>query len=411
MACNNQIAITGMGCMAGAGTNIDELWGNFAEGRVNCAQVPEYLFHTILEYPVFAAPENCFTERARGLVSATAPRFRREQVSRTILLACSATAEALDRSGISPDSLKGKRVGIALGTTVGCTFHNEEYYQAWRDGKEPDLAPVQYYLAGNVASALHRILGTTGPSAVITNACASGTDAIGVARNWLAAGLCDIAIAGGADELSRVAYNGFVSLMLSDSEPCRPFSGDRKGLNLGEGAGVVVLERFLDTEKRGGEPLGRIRGYGCAADAWHPTAPHPEGRGLKNALAQALRDAGPDVELALINAHGTGTRANDVAETSALAEILEYPEQVAIVSTKGVTGHTLGAAGGIEAIFTLMSLRAGYSPGTVGCEKVDLQLPVKPLARNQGRELSGKIGLSESLAFGGGNSVLIMEAL
>jgi 3-oxoacyl-[acyl-carrier-protein] synthase-1/3-oxoacyl-[acyl-carrier-protein] synthase II len=406
----DQIAVTGMGCMAGGGTSVDELWENLENGRVNCDQVPEYLFRTVLDYPVFAAPERCFTELGRDLVSITSPAFQEQEVSRTIILTCSATAEALKQAGISPEMLTRKRVGIALGTTVGCTFHNEEYYQAWRDGSEPDLAPVQYYLAGNVSSAMHRILGTTGPSAVITNACASGTDAIGVARNWLTAGMCDIAIAGGADELSRVAYNGFASLMLADTKPCRPFSEDRQGLNLGEGAGVVVLERASDATKRRGKPLGWIRGYGCAADAWHPTAPHPEGRGLKNALAQALRDAPENIELALINAHGTGTRANDIAETSALASIIKKNEEVAIVSTKGLTGHTLGAAGGIEAIFTLMALRAGYTPGTVGCSVLDPELPVKPLASDQGRRLNTRVGLSESLAFGGGNSVLIMEA-
>ena len=410
MANIDQIAVTGMGCMTGGGTSVDDLWRNLEKGLVNCAPVPEYLFRTVLDYPVFAAPEKCFTELAQNLVSITAPEFHGQGVSRTILLACSAVAEALQQGGINSEDLAGKKVGIALGTTVGCTFHNEEYYQAWREGKEPDLAPVQYYLGGNVASAMHRILGTTGPSAVITNACASGTDAIGVARNWLNAGMCDIAIAGGADELSRVAYNGFVSLMLSDTKPCRPFSEDRQGLNLGEGAGVVVLERVKDMEKRNGVPLGWIRGYGSAADAWHPTAPHPEGRGLKTALAQALRDTEESAEIALINAHGTGTRANDIAETSALASIIKNPDQVAIVSTKGLTGHTLGAAGGIEAIFTLLSLRAGYSPGTVGCTKLDPGLSVKPLTSEQGRKLNGRTGLSESLAFGGGNSVLIMEA-
>ncbi len=405
------VAVTGMGCMSGGGTDVNSLWQNLAQTVINCHPVPEYLFKTILDYPVFAAPANCFSESARLLVAETAPGFKQESVSRTVLLTCSAAAEALQQAGVSADYLRSVRVGIVLGTTVGCTFHNEEYYSAWRSGLEPDLGPVQFYLAGNVASAMHRILGTSGPSAVITNACASGTDAIGVARNWLASGQCDIAIAGGADELSRVAYNGFVSLMLGDKNPCRPFNADRKGLNLGEGAGVVVLERQDESATRQCRPLGWVRGYGSAADAWHPTAPHPEGRGLKAALRQALRDCG-DVKLvpALINAHGTGTKANDRAETAALAAIFPKTAELVVVSTKGITGHTLGAAGGIEAIFTLMALRAGQTPGTVGCLEPDPELSLLPVIQTENRQLHGSWGISQSLAFGGGNSALILEA-
>jgi len=409
MANNYQIAVTGMGCMAGGGTDVENLWENLGLVRVNCRPVPEYLFKTILDFPVFAAPEDCLSRTARELLDVVAPGFSEASVSRTILLAISAVAEALQQAGITPGILHNKRVGIALGTTVGCTFHNEEYYSAWRNGLEPDLAPVRYYLDGNVASALHRILGTRGPSAVVTNACASGTDAIGIARDWLLADHCDLAIAGGADELSRVAYNGFVSLMLSDTVACRPFNRDRQGLNLGEGAGVVVLEREEKAVNRRAGLVGWVRGYGCAADAWHPTAPHPEGRGLKTALRQALDDASQP-QIALVNAHGTGTRANDKAETSALSVMLPAPGKTVIVSTKGLTGHTLGAAGGIEAVFTLKALGLGYTPGTVGCLETDPEFAVEPLRQDKKSELSGRIGISQSLAFGGGNAALILEA-
>jgi len=404
-----QIAITGLGAIAAGGSSAVELWRNLAAGVVRCGPVPEYLFRTILNFPVFAAPQNCLSERARALLAETCPEFRAESVSRTILLAVTAAAEALDQAGIGATGLRQLRVGIALGTTVGCTFHNEEYYIAWRDNLAPDLAPVHYYLGGNVAAALHRLLGTSGPALVVTNACASGTDAIGIGRNWLAAGQCDLVIAGGADELSRVAYNGFASLMLADTVACRPFSHDRQGLNLGEGAGVLVMERQDSAVTRGGKILGRVRGYGSAADAHHPTAPHPEGRGLKTALAQALGEAGSE-QIVLVNAHGTGTKANDQAETAALASALPEANAAAIVSTKGFTGHTLGAAGGLEAIFTLLALRDGFTPGTVGCSELDQGFAVRPLLQSEGRSLSGRLGLSQSLAFGGGNAVLILEA-
>ncbi|MBU0729649.1 MAG: beta-ketoacyl-[acyl-carrier-protein] synthase family protein [Proteobacteria bacterium] len=404
-------AITGMGCVCAAGNNVGEVWASLKKGRVNCQHPPSWLFSTILDFPVFSGPRQSIQPAARDYLHSYLPEFQAELVSRTVLLALSAAVEGLGQAGLDISYLRGKTVGIALGTTVGCTFHNETYYSAWRKGLAPDLAPVRYFLDGNIAAALHRILGTSGPSAVVTNACASGTDAIGLAKDWIAGGQCDIAIAGGADELSRVAYNGFASLLLSDTRTCRPFSEDRKGLNLGEGAGVVILESGESATGRSAEISGWVRGYGAASDAWHPTAPHPEGRGLKSAFSIAVRDAGIHADqIILVNAHGTGTKANDIAETAALAEILPDPQQVAIVSTKGITGHTLGAAGGIEAILTLMALREGSTPGTIGCAGVDPAFRVKPLTQDQTTHLNGFIGASQSLAFGGGNAVLILEA-
>jgi 3-oxoacyl-[acyl-carrier-protein] synthase-1/3-oxoacyl-[acyl-carrier-protein] synthase II len=199
--------------------------------------------------------------------------------------------------------------------------------------------------------------------------------------------------------------------MLADKEPCRPFNRDRGGLNLGEGAGIVVLERPDEPAGRPCRPLGWVRGYGCAADAYHPTAPHPAGRGLQAALRQALRDCGaPHLVPALINAHGTGTKANDLAETAALAAIFPAAAELLVVSTKGLTGHTLGAAGGIEAVLTLMALREGRTPGTVGCFEPDPQLAVRPLTQTENRRLAGRWGISQSLAFGGSNSALVLEA-
>ncbi len=222
---------------------------------------------------------------------------------------------------------------------------------------------------------------------------------------WLEQGLCDVAIAGGADELYNVACHGFNSLMLVSSSPCRPFSARRDGLNLGEGAGVVLLERNAPQERS----LGRILGYGAAADGYHPTAPHPEGRGLLQAIRAALQKAEKRVEdIAYINAHGTGTPVNDRIESLVLAKH-GFAAGLPVVSTKGMTGHTLGAAGGIEAIFTLLCLNAGETAGTVGCPSCDAALPFAVLEEGAQAALSGTIGISQSLAFGGSNSALVME--
>jgi len=407
----SSVAVTGMGCISAAGTDTKSHWININKSTARCSPMPDWLFHTELLYPVFAAPQEPLSEAGRDLLEDTLPDFTTGAMSRTLNLAVSAVAEALNQAGIGLQYLRGKKVGIALGTTVGCTFNNEDYYEQWRRGMKPDLAPIFHYLSGNLAQALHGILGTHGPSAVVTNACASGTDAIGLAKGWIASGACDLAVAGGADELSRIAYNGFAGLQLSDTEQCRPFDRHRKGLNLGEGAGLLVLEEEGRALERGIPPLGWVRGYGSASDAWHPTAPHPEGRGLKCAFDQALADAGLSIQdVAMINAHGTGTKANDLAEANALSNLLPKSCHVAIVSTKGMTGHTLGAAGGLEAIFTFLALRQGVTPGTHGYQLSDPQLPVSPIPQGMSVLLSTHIGMSQSLAFGGGNAAMVIEA-
>ncbi len=407
MGDNFTAVISGRGILCGAGVGVEAVWQGLCRGRVDCAPVPERLFATGLKFPVFTCPREPFPAAADSwLVDGEL----RPGTGRTLALALAATVQALDDAGIEAGELRRARLGIAIGTTVGCTFHDEDYFVAWRDGREPDLDPVRNFLGNNVAQGLHRLLGTHGPAMVITNACASSTDAIGLAANWIATGVCDLAVAGGSDELSRVALNGFASLMLTSDAPCRPFDVDRQGLNLGEGAAVMVLESAERLKRRAKAAPGMVRGYGTAADAWHPTAPHPEGRGLVNAIKGAISAAGLDCVPALINGHGTGTRANDQAETHALAQLFDPAAAIYLVSTKGISGHTLGAAGGVEAILTLEALRRGETPGTVGCHTPDPDFLFSPLPEGEKVGLASRIGISQSLAFGGTNSALVLEA-
>jgi len=405
------ILITGMGCCCAAGSGVGEIAAALDRSPVRCGPVPRSLFATPLTFPAFFLEPPFPSSRAAFLLTGSPePAALPPQPSRTSLLALEALAEALDDAGLSPESLRRQRVGVVIGTTVGSTFNNETYYTNWRQGTQQDIGPVFTYLGNNLATLIQAILGLHGPAAVVTNACSSGTDAIGLAKIWLEQDLCDLVIAGGADELARIAYHGFAALMLLSETPCRPFDRDRNGLNLGEGAGIVILER---EDRRAGETVakGWLRGYGSATDGYHPTAPHPDGKGIRTALDLALADAGltaPDI--AYINAHGTGTRANDTAETAALAQF-HFSQACPIVSSKGLTGHTLGAAGAIEAIITLLTLGMGSTAGTNGCRQPDPDLPVQVLPEGQSMPLQGKIGISQSLGFGGFNGVLILEAL
>jgi 3-oxoacyl-(acyl-carrier-protein) synthase len=240
----------------------------------------------------------------------------------------------------------------------------------------------------------------------VANACSSGADALGLAKGWIEAGLCDLAIAGGADELTRITYIGFAHLLITSAAPCRPFDKSRSGLNLGEGAGIVVLESEEALRRRGGHALAWLAGYGTCNDAHHPTAPHPEGVGLRRAIETALRDAGiAPSDVGVINAHGTSTLDNDRVEGRVLSDI--FGAEVPAVSTKAHTGHTLGAAGGIEAVLSVQSLLDGTVPATVGHETPDPECGLRPTTRRT--EHTARWALSDSLAFGGGNCALIFE--
>ena len=385
-----------MGCCSSAGKNLAQSWQNLCDNRCQSPQHPP--FKTTLTSPVFAIhPDWQPPDLHQFTGRATTP------LNPTTLFCLSAIADALNMAQLSHNDLQQKRVAIILGTTVRCHFHNNEYYRNWKYGKKQSQEPMDCFLNDNLATITQQMLATHGATTVITNACASGTDAIGVARNLLLADLCDIAIAGGADELSPLAYHGFASLLLCAESPCTPFDIHRTGLNLGEGAGVLILE------KKQSNPVGWLRGYGSGSDGYHPTAPHPEARGLKRAIKTALSDAHLTTDdICFINGHGTGTRANDQVESVGLHStgLTQQP----LVSTKGVTGHTLGGAGGIEAVLTIQALQAGFTPGTIGCLEPDSKLARLPLAENQATRLASSIGMSQSLAFGGGNSVLIVEA-
>lgn len=384
------VAITAMGCICSLGNTLAQCAETLFGDRINPA--PPSLFRTehLTPYPVFE-------------VDFTPPQG--DYYLRTAALALHSASEAVMSSGWALDDLKGLRVGVCIGTTVGSAMNSEEFYQQLLESGHPSMTAIDRFLRSNPAQAVARELGLSGPCQTIVNACSSGADAIGVGAGWLRSGLCDVVLAGGADELSRVTYNGFISLMITADLPVKPFDANRKGLNLGEGAAMVMLESESLARRRGATLHGFLAGYGSACDAHHLTAPHPEGRGLKQALAVALQQASLNAsQISFVNAHGTGTPDNDRVETRVLAE--QLPD-VPFFSTKGMTGHTLGAAGAIEAALTIACLNRGAIPASCGWSDPDPTFPCHPIA--QPREISGEYALSQSLAFGGNNTVVIFR--
>ncbi|MEN6337883.1 MAG: beta-ketoacyl-[acyl-carrier-protein] synthase family protein [Phycisphaerales bacterium] len=385
------VPITGLGCLCAAGGSVPELAETLFAGRRRIAWRPV----RETRYPVFQLDSLC----------APAGYYDGPECERCGRLAVAATREALTHAGLAVEGLRHRRVGVCMGTTVGSAMNNEAFYRDFRAGRMPGIEPIRRYLRANPAAMVARAFDLAGPCQTITNACSSGGVAVGHAAQWIRAGLCDVAIAGGADMLCSVIHAGFLSLLITDAEPCRPFDRNRAGLNLGEGAGVVVLESEQSIRERNASAQAWLCGYGNASDAYHISAPEPGGRGLRRALEQAMAQARLRPEdIDFINAHGTGTPENDRVEGRLLPEV--FPG-IPFGSTKGFTGHTLGAAGGIEAVITILCLRQKRIPASIGFREPDPDFPGRPVVQNTA--IAGRYGLSDSIAFGGNNVALIFQ--
>ena len=388
--------ITGMGCICTPGINLSQCLRAIFENTAPEPSLPQrFAKQYVRNYPVFEVPSSFFEQNSWA---------GQHKFSLTARFVLAAVHEALDDAGYSVKELSSMRVGVCIGTTTGAALNFLSFYHAVKKGKNPSLTPIKRYLKSNPSLVIKEMLTLHGPCQTVVNACSSGTDAIGIGLSWLQADLCDLVIVGGADELTPIAYNGFISLMITDSERVKPFDKYRAGLNLGEGAAIMILEPFNGSQNRHGKTRGYVLGYGTANDAYHYTAPHPDGTGLKKAIYNALCSCDKKADdIAFINAHGTGTQDNDRVESFVLRDI--FPE-TPFLSTKGYTGHALGAAGAIEAVLTVACLESGKVPGCAGFNNPDPDLKISPLKTVTG--VSGHIAMSQSLAFGGSNSALIL---
>lgn len=393
MSYRSFLPVTGVGCICAAGDNLSTCMKSFFGKGSHPKPPSRFTGDHPVQYPVFEVPEE-ISLWGGG---------RKQEVFRTTQLAMTSAQEAISDAGLSKKELRDRRIGVCIGTTVGSAMNNEAFYREFRKGLRPDMKPILKFLNSNPAQVIADEFGLTGPRQTVVNACSSGTDAIGLGALWIRAGICDAVIAGGADELSRITYNGFISLMITDDSPCKPFDRYRRGLNLGEGAAVLILESDESRRIRNHPAQAVLLGYGASCDAYHLTAPDPEGKGLKRAIAAALKENNITTDrIAFVNVHGTGTHDNDRVESKVLNELL--PE-IPFFSTKGYTGHTLGAAGAIEAAFTIACLQAGEIPVSAGFNIPDPDLPARPV--NERTLVTGDVGISESLGFGGNNAVLV----
>ncbi len=295
------------------------------------------------------------------------------------------------------------RVGVAIGTSTSSIGRTEEAYAAGGGVAFP--GPYRQPNVHNPHSPgayVAHLSGLTGPQMTISTACASSARVFATGWRWLQAGLVDAVLVGGIDSLCHSVLAGFQSLELTSPDPCRPFDAQRNGINLGEAAGYAILTRAADA------PAGAVRlaGYGESSDAYHMSQPPPGGEGAQRSMRAALERAGIDgAELGYVNLHGTASQANDMAESQALATLL--PPHIFVSSTKGWTGHTLGAAGILETVITLQALESGHLPGTLNLEEPDAGLAF-PVAQHS-TERSVQHAMTNSFGFGGNNCSLVFS--
>jgi len=302
-----------------------------------------------------------------------------------------AVAAARERHG-------AQRVALVMGTSTAAIDATESVYrlQDAPGGIPPLLLQPELHTPHSLGAFVQRALGLEGPAFTIATACSSSAKVFCQAERLLRVGVCDAVVVGGVDTLCKSVLYGFASLELLSAEPCRPFAVDRRGLNIGEAAGFALLERA-------GAPL-KLMGYGESSDAHHMSAPHPEGLGARLAMEQALSRAGRAPEdIQYINLHGTATPKNDAVEAALVARM--FPAATRASSTKGWTGHTLGAAGCLEAIVTLLALRTGLVPGILNTTRLDEECG--PQIRIENSTADIRLAMSNSFGFGGSNCVLL----
>ncbi|GFN33843.1 beta-ketoacyl-ACP synthase II [Paenibacillus xylaniclasticus] len=406
-----RVVVTGMGVISPLGSHVDELWRRMLNGESGISRID--------------AP---YTDKLKtqiaGVVSSfdAEGRFGRKEarkMDRFVQFALAAAEQAIEDADLQLDQIDRDRMGVYVGSGIGglntLLEQNEVLRDRGPDRVSPMLVPM---LIANMAAATISIrFGATGPTLAPVTACSIGNTSIGEAMRLIRLGVADIVIAGGAEatltEISLASFGNAHALSTRNNDPTRasrPFDIDRDGFVMSEGAGIVVLESLSHARKREAHIYAEVAGYGASSDAYHVVATHPEGEGALKAMRSAIADAGiqpSDVDV--ISAHATSTGVGDRSEGQAISRLFgEHAARIPVTANKSMLGHMLGAAGGVEAIALIQSLRSGIVPPTANLERLDPEcgitnVPSKPL------EASLRVGLSNSFGFGGHNAVIVIQ--
>lgn len=398
-----RVAITGLGLVCALGNDVAACWRKAAAGESAIEPLtdpgnPPYRFQLAAEARAFR-PLELFTEKDLVLLE------------RFALFATAAAREAVAQSGLTFDGELGDLTAVVTGSSIGGQYTEEEGYQRLYRENSPRVAPltIPRTMANAGASQISLEFGIHGPAFTISTACSSSNHAIGQAFWMVRNGQVKAALAGGSEAVfTEGLLRAWEAMRVVSTEPCRPFSASRRGLTLGEGGAMLVLEEWEHATARGASILAEIAGFGMSSDAHHIT--QPCAAGPAKAMTWALRDAGlAPAQVQYINAHGTGTQVNDATETEAIYRVFDHlVPSLPVSSTKSMHGHTLGAAGAIEAVLTVMALAGQLIPPTANFREPDPACNLNIVA-HEARQARLDVALSNTFAFGGLNASLVLR--
>ncbi|MDQ6419291.1 beta-ketoacyl-ACP synthase II [Paenibacillus sp. LHD-117] len=408
----HRVVVTGMGVMTSLGSNIEQFWNNLLEGKSGVSVVEAFDFS---EYPTrIAAEVKNFNPEDYGI-----ERKEARKMDRFVQFASVASKLAVADAGLDiGNNADAERVGVMIGSGIGGLGTWEDQHNVLLEKGPKRVSPffIPMMIANMASGQVSMLTGAKGPNSTAVTACATGTHSIGDSYKMIQRGDADVMIAGGAEATIRpTGMAGFCSMRAMSTrndEPekaSRPFDVDRDGFVMGEGAGVLVLESLEHAKARGAKIYAEVIGYGMSGDAFHMTEPDPDG--AARCMAKAIKDAGiQPSEVDYINAHGTSTPVGDRSETTAIKRTFgDHAYKVAVSSTKSMTGHLLGAAGGVEAVILALTLQNGVIAPTINLDNQDPELDLDYVP-NKPRQADVRVALSNSFGFGGHNATIVMKA-
>ncbi len=402
-----------MGAVTPLGNDLSTTWDGLIHGRSGIGRITRF---DAKGYPSQIAGEVKGFEPDRYI-----DKKEQKKMDTFIHYALAASRMAMEDSGLVIDADNAERVGVIVSAGIGGLPAIEKYHKVLLERGPRRVTPffIPMVIINLASGQIAICFGAKGPNSAPVTACATGTHAIGDAFRLIQCGAADAMIAGGTEStICSLALGGFSAmkaLSTRNDEPqraSRPFDAERDGFVIGEGSGVVVLEEMESAKKRGATIYAEVAGYGLSGDAFHITSPAPDGEGAARCMTMALEDAGiaPE-EIDYINAHGTSTKFNDQFETMAIKKVFgDHARKIAVSSTKSMTGHLLGAAGGIEAVFTAMAIKEGVLPPTINYEVPDPECDLDYVP-NEARRTRVRVALSNSMGFGGTNAALVLREL
>ncbi|MFT5206342.1 MAG: 3-oxoacyl-[acyl-carrier-protein] synthase II [Candidatus Omnitrophota bacterium] len=406
-----RVVVTGLGAITPLGNDVPTYWNALLQGESGVGPITQF---------------DCsqLSSRIAGEVKGFVPSDRispkqTKRMERFTQLAVSAAIQAFEDAGLNESNFTPERAGVIVGSGIGSMSIIERHHSLWLEHGSKKFSPFMIpMLIINMASGwISMLLNLKGPNLAVVTACATSNHAIGDALRILQRGDADVMVAGGTESaLTPLGVGGFCALKAlskRNDDPqsaSRPFEKDRDGFVIAEGAGIVVLEEYEHAKKRGAKIYAEVAGYGMTADAFHMTAPHPEGDGATNAMKLALKDAKVSTEdVDYINAHGTSTAMNDAIETKAIKRVFgDRAKEIPVSSTKSMTGHLLGAAGGIEFVALALSVEQDKIHPTINYDTPDPDCDLDYIP-NEARDAKVDVAVTNSLGFGGHNTTLVIK--